>query len=266
MEAKGPEVASAPDAFVKWMTEHRHVDRRTGLVYHYHPRSDAHSVALCRLVAADLVQATPALRHAMADGRIACGINVPFAGRDGRLKTLDLAFGKDSSALPAGIDLDHLATARSLSCLILSCEAKSVMTEHSKSQPRLYDELSSSHQIIHEAGPQALAAGIVVVNIAAEFISPTRQSAGRPVHVTKHKQPHSAARMISHLRGLPIRSGPEGVGFDAFSIIVIECDNVGPAALWTAPPAPQPGDPDHYLTLVARLSDSIEAQLRGSDH
>jgi hypothetical protein len=246
------------------MTAHEHVDRKNGLTYHYHPRSDAHSVALCRFIADDLVRSTPALRDALSTSRVACGINVPFAGRDGRLKTLDLAFGEDSLVLPATLDLDDLVTAKSLSRVILSCEAKSVMTEHSKSQPRVYDELSSSHEIIHQADAKALAAGAVVVNIAGEFVSPTRQFPGQPVSVTQHKQPHAAARMIAHLRGLPTRATGEGVGFDAFAIIVVECDNVGPARLWTDSPAPQPGDPDHYASFVSRLSLALEKRLAGT--
>lgn len=162
---------SAPQRFIEWMTAHEHVDKRSGLAYRYHPRSDAHSVALCRFIADDIVQSTPALRDAMDKSGVVCGINVPFAGRDGGLKTLDLAFGQDSPVLLATIDLDDLVTAKSLSRVILSCEAKSVMTEHSKSQPRVYDELSSSHEIIHQADVNALAAGVVVVNIAGEFVS-----------------------------------------------------------------------------------------------
>jgi hypothetical protein len=246
------------------MTAHEHVDRRSGLTYHYHPRSDAHSVALCRFIADDLVRATPALGRAMAASRVACGINVPFAGRDGRLKTLDLAFGEDSMSLPAIVDMDDIATAKSLSRVILSCEAKSVMTEHSKSQPRVYDELSSSHEIIHQADGMALAVGVVVVNIAGEFVSPTRQLPGQAVSVTRHKQPRAAANVVAHLRGLPIRSITDAVGFDAFAIIVLECDNVGPAMLWTDSPAPQPGDPDHYASFVSRLSLALERRLVGS--
>jgi len=254
---------AAPQRFVQWMTTHEHVDKRQGLTYRYHPRSDAHSVALCELIAQDLIRSTPALQEGIRSGRVACGISVPFAGRDGRLKTLDLAFGEDSRVLPSAIGLNDLATAKSLSRVILSCEAKSAMTEHSKSQPRIYDELSSSHEIIHQADAKALAAGVVVVNIAAEFVSPTRQFPGQPVCVSKHKQPHAAARMISHLRRLPIRSTEGAVGFDAFAIIVVNCDNVGPATLWTDAPAPQPGDSDHYASFVSRLSAALEARLAG---
>jgi hypothetical protein len=262
--AEAPSAGSAPQRFVEWMTAHEHVDRKNGLTYRYHPRSDAHSVALCRFIADDLVRMSPALSHALATSLVACGINVPFAGKDGRLKTLDLAFGEDSLGLPAALDLADLVTAKSLLKVILSCEAKSVMTEHSKSQPRVYDELSSSHEIIHQADATALAAGVVIVNISGEFVSPTRQYPGQPVSVTQHRQPRAAANMIAHLRGLPIRPTAETVGFDAFAIIVVECDNVGPARLWTDSPAPQPGEPDHYASFVSRLSLALEIRLAGT--
>src|SRR3989304_1883931 len=88
--------------------------------------------------------------------------------------------------------------------VLIACEAKTVMTEHGKSQPRVFDELGSSHEIVHQGDRQAIAAGITVVNIASTFVSPLRQKS-KKLHVSQHKQPHAAERMVSHLRGLPIR-------------------------------------------------------------
>jgi hypothetical protein len=133
--------------------------------------------------------------------------------------------------------------------VLIACESKTVMTEHSKSQPRIYDELSSSHEIVHQGDREAIAA----VNIADTFVSPLRQK-GVQLHISQHKQPKAAERMLNHLRGLPIRESTEGVGFDAFASVVIDCDNQKPAKLWKKPPAPQPGDPDEYRTFLARIS------------
>ena len=49
----------APDNFVAWLTAHEHLDPVYGWVYRYHSRSDAHSIALCKLIVADLVDACP---------------------------------------------------------------------------------------------------------------------------------------------------------------------------------------------------------------
>jgi hypothetical protein len=62
------------------------------------------------------------------------------------------------------------------------------MTEHGKSQPRVYDELSSSHEIVHQGRQDAIAAGITVVNVAPRFISPLRQRAVNSPPTSKKSQ------------------------------------------------------------------------------
>jgi hypothetical protein len=138
------------------------------------------------------------------------------------------------------------------------------MTEHSKTKPRIFDELSSSHEIVHQGQPDAIAAGIVVVNIAKTFASPLRQLSGEgPLIITNHKQPEVAESMVRHLRGLKMRDRVGEVGFDAFATIVVDCDNLGPATLHTKPPAPQPGDRDHYDTFLDRISRAYTERFGG---
>jgi len=157
-----------------------------------------------------------------------------------------------------------IARAESFSEVFLSCELKSAMTEHGKSQPRIFDELGSSHEIVHQGRPKAIAAGVAVVNIAKSFVSPTRnQSATGPLKITDHQQPHVAKRMVNHLRGLVIRDKVGDYGFDAYCTIVVECDNQNIARLWTALPAPQAGDRDHYDTFLKRLVDFYEDRFGG---
>lgn len=247
-------VYDAPQKLASWMSQHRHKDKKYNQTYLYHSRSDRHSVELCRFVVADLLNASEALREKAAAGNIAYGVNVPYKAPSGKVKNLDFAIGKPTKPITGGDfrEAELIACVQELASLEISCEAKSTMTEHSKSQPRMYDELSSSHEIIHQGAPSAIATGIAVINIAATFVSPLRQTSDTP-HVTKHKQPMAAGRMIEHLRGLKIRDELGEVGFEAFCTIVLDCDNVSCANLWTDPPAPQPGDPDHYQTYVARV-------------
>lgn len=247
-------VYDAPQKLASWMSQHRHKDRRYNQTYLYHSRSDRHSVELCRLVVADLLNASGSLRDKAAVGKIAYGVNVPYQAPSGKVKNLDFAIGTPKEPITSGDfrEGELIACVQELESLEISCEAKSTMTEHSKSQPRMYDELSSSHEIIHQGAPSAIATGIAVINIAATFVSPLRQTSDTP-YVTKHKQPKAAGRMIEHLRGLKIRDELGGVGFEAFCTIVLDCDNVSCANLWTDPPAPQPGDLDHYQTYVARV-------------
>jgi hypothetical protein len=256
--SKGEDV-QAPERFAAWLTGHEHIDPRFGHVYRYHSRSDAHSVALCQYVMEDLIETCPMLGAEARAGEVAYGINLSFQFPSGKVKNLDLAVGVPvQPVLPVG---GAVARVAQLVDLRLAMEAKSVMTEHGKSQPRVFDELSSSHEIVHHGGQEILAAGITVVNIADRFVSPLRQN-GPDLHWSLHKQPGVTASMVRHLRGLPIRDREGEVGFDAYATIVICCDNQTDASVWTAPPAPQPGERDHYGTFLARLSEAYARRFR----
>jgi hypothetical protein len=245
---------SAPQRFAAWLDKHQHVDRRFGHVYRYHSRSDAHSIALCEEIIVDLLKSCQPLREQAALGLVVYGINYEYRFSSGKRKTLDLAIGTAVDPLPpaGGAAIRQAA----IHDLLISCEAKTVMTEHGKSKPRVYDELSSSHEIVHQGRPEAIATGVTVVNIAKCFVSPLRQKEGNALHVSEHKQPSAAAGMVKHLHALPVRDAVGTVGFDAYASIVIDCENLPkrPVSLCTAPPAPQPGDHDHYDTFVERVS------------
>jgi len=244
----------APARFAQWVSENRYVDPRFGHIYRYHPRSNAHSIALCTEIWRDLMAACPVLRSHAESGRAICAIDVRYRWPStGKVKTLDLAVGPPLE-LSAGTPSPQPVLRAALSDVYLSCEAKSVMTEHGKSKPRVYDELSSSHEIVHQGRQDAIATGITVVNIAPMFVSPLRQNSRKSVRVSHHKQPDAAEAMIRHLRGLPIRDVPGEVGFDAYATVVVDCDNQTDCTLVEAPPAPQPGDSDHYETFLGRIS------------
>lgn len=248
----------APEKFALWMTNNVHVDELGE--YRYHPRSDAHSKQLCLLVLEDLLDACPVLLEQARRRQVVYGINARFTWESvGKTKTLDLALGLPSDEVDEG-GAEPIVRA-SLGDVLFSCEVKSCMTEHGKSKPRLYDELSSSHEIVHQGRADAIATGLAVVNIAEEFVSPLRQRADRPVEVSYHNQPEAAAGMIKHLRGLRLRERIGEVGFEAYSTIVLDCDNRGPATLWTDPPAPQPGEADDYGTFLARASGFYEERF-----
>ena len=238
----------APERFALWLSSNHHKDK-LGYTYNYHPRSDMHSKALAEFVWADLVKTSPVLKRDFETGRVAYRVNYKYTWpKSHKPKTIDLAIVKPSES---GDEV------------LVSCELKAVMTEHLKSQPRVFDELSSSHEIVHAGDPDALALGVTTVNIASTFASPLRQrqSHPAPLNVTTHRQPHAAESMINHLRGLPQRDGTSGVGFDAYCTFVVSCDNRGTAVLWTDPPAPQPGDKDHYDAFIDRIARAYAERI-----
>jgi hypothetical protein len=253
----------APEAFARWLSNHRHTDKKLGHIYLYHSRSDAHSIALCLAILKDILNRCPVLQEQAIRGEVACGINLQHKWKTtNKRKTLDLAIGRPGDDLRGTTALEEaiasstlrIVKVEKLADVLVACEAKSVMTEHKKSQPRVYDELSSSHEIVHQGKQETISTGITVVNISKTFVSPLRQKQGLPIHVTKHDQHRVTQSMVAHLRGLPIRERIGEVGFDAYCTMVIECDNQTCCNLWQDPPAPQPGDRDHYETFLNRIA------------
>ena len=260
---------SAPEKVAAWMATHEQKDKKLPYIYRYHPRSDLHSIVLCQLVILDLLKSCQSLQEQASTGEVAYGINVKHAwATTSKTKALDLAVGIPAESAPPSVVVNQIrkvknkkrksgegafAAQNALARLLIACEAKAVMTEHGKSQPRVFDELSSSHEIVHQGDQETIAAGIVMVNIASNFVSPLRQRDANSLHLSAHDQPVVAARMIQHLRGLRIRDNVGQVGFDAFCTFVVDCDNQAGCTLYTGFPAPQPGDPDHYDTFIERI-------------
>ena len=65
------------------------------------------------------------------------------------------------------------------------------MTAFRKSCPRLYDELNSSHAVIHGAPNRALAVGLAIINVAEDFVSPVGKR-------NRHNQPLDAHLALSN--------------------------------------------------------------------
>lgn len=202
---------------------------------------------------------SPVIRYHALQGSIGYGINTKHSwGVTHKEKALDLAIGIPKAFSEKRIG--EIREAQGFREVLLSCEAKSVMTEHSKAQSRIYDELSSAHEMVHRGNPNAIAVGIALINIADKFVSPLRQVELGVIHVTNHQQPRAASRMINHLRQLPF-NGPTMTGFDAFCSMVIDCDNRSEAHIYAKEPAPQFGDVDHYLTFLGNIAILYERRF-----
>lgn len=204
----------------------------------------------------DILEASESIQHQAATGKLSYGINVGYTSPTGKRKNLDLAIGHANGPIQntlIGSAAYSMQRATSLGHVLFSCEAKSVMTEHKKSQPRVYDELSSSHEIVHGALPNAIATGVTVVNAAKTFVSPLRQTTSTTLHVSEHRQPYVAESMVNHLRGLAIRDEVGQVGFDAYATIMIDCDNRTRCELVTDSPAPGLHERDSYANYLARV-------------
>ncbi len=246
--------------------------------FQYHSRSDHHSKLACWCIAVDLMCTSNLLRQHVAEGKVTVGVNHEMLDfKLNRKKDLDLVIARPAaSSETKSVSLSDIAKKvgvmlndpekrafealppvkkQPVGSVLVALEAKACMTEHGKSEPRLYDELNSSHQTVHGANDAAIACGLAIVNFADSFISPGRQRAGLPVDVTIHRQPGVTESVISKVRQLPRRTAPGSDGFDALGIIIISlCNDGTPVKVHTDPPAPQVGRGDTYEEMITRTA------------
>jgi hypothetical protein len=238
----------------------------------------------------DMLLTSSVLRDQVAAGTVTFGVNHSITNHEnGNKKKLDLVICRPATPDPTKkakkphtfTDLrDHLQIVLSaeeeaaltklpelhetpVGAVLIALEAKATMTAHIKAKPRLYDELSSSHQIVHAASSQALSIALCMVNMAERFISPDMNKQPDPALrtiISEHKQPHWANEVVAKVRSLPRRSGAKGVGFDGVGIIVISGANDGtPWHLVNTPPAPPYGDVCHYDSMLTRMANEYDA-------
>ena len=217
---------SGPDILVRTLSK-PHVRDRNNNAWNYHSRSDHHSKVACWGVVFDLLRSSDLFRRHVSEGRVGFGINhemrdfqhdrkkdidlvicLPASGgRTGRA-LLDLGTHYDVDLSPA--ERDELLGLPALKetpvgNVLVALEAKACMTAHQRALPRLYDELNSSHQTIHGAHDSAIAAGLVIINIAKRFLSPDLNKENRISNPrwSAHPQPKSVMITIDKVKQLP---------------------------------------------------------------
>lgn len=271
-------MVSGAEILVRSLSKPVVVDKHKN-AWNYHSRSDHHSKVACWGIVFDLLRTSNLIRTHVSSGRVTFGINHEMRDfRNDRKKDLDLVISASSSSASSNgrslIDLaDHYqvqltaSEAAELKALpeireapvgnvLVALEAKACMTAHQRALPRLYDELNSSHQTIHGAHDLAVAAGFVMINAAERFLSPDLNKKHRATDPewSTHVQPKSVNIAIDKVRQLPRRSRTGVEGYDALSIVVIDCVNDGTEVrLVSKPPAPQPGDVYHYTSMIDRI-------------
>lgn len=268
-----------PEILVRTLSKTTREDRY-GNQWQYHSRSDHHSKVACWGIVFDLLRSSPLLRRHVEGGVVHFGINHEM--RDfvhDRKKNLDLVLctpsGAGASTSPMTLasmasdyhidltepersELEALPALRRapVGSVLMALEAKACMTAHQRALPRLYDELNSSHLTVHGATDQAIAAGFAMVNISDRYLSPdlNKKNRASDPEWSTHQQPRDARLAVDKIRQLPKRSKTGDTGYDALSIVVVNCPNDGsPVELVAEPPAPQPGDIYHYASMIDRL-------------
>jgi hypothetical protein len=259
-----------------------------GWPWQYHSRSDRHSKVASWGILFDLMQQSALLRSHLTAGKVTFGVNHTMNDWVSyKKKNLDLVICRPAdrvarqkyksfreygaqwrvqltpsqqqvlAALPNPVEAP-------VSAVLTALEAKACMTAHSKALPRFFDELNSSHQIVHGASSQALSIGFAMINASTRFISSDRNKVpGLPTVFTDHPQPRAATVAVETVKKLPRRSGASTVGYDGLGIVVVDMLNDGksPVQLVTAPPAPPIGDSFHYDNMIGRMANEYDARF-----
>jgi hypothetical protein len=238
----------APDKFVQYLSDSL-----------YHPRSDAHSNALCLAILDDLLEHCTPLGDRAARGEIVAKLNHNvIVGHDEW--NIDLAIGP--AAAPSPPPAERKIRMEPPAVVEIAVEAKAVMTEHGKARLNRVRDLRAFHSHAHLYNDKVIAVAVVAVNVAQHFWSPTRA----PDDISRHG-PTVGAKTVTVFRNLPLRNAhTDPPGLEAVAMIVIHHDNLKknphpfpemptptPTSLITAAPAPQPGEPMHYATMITRV-------------
>lgn len=260
-----------------------------GNAWQYHSRSDHHSKVACWGIVFDLLQISPLLRRHVESGAVVFGINHEMKDFvHDRKKNLDLVLctPSGSSATASDISLTSLASQYNIQLsaeeagilaglpelrraavgsVLMALEAKACMTAHQRALPRLYDELNSSHATVHGANDHAIAAGFTMVNIAERYLSPdlNKRNRAKEPEWSSHNQPRDAGLAVQKIRQLPRRSKTGDVGYDALSIVVVDCRNDGsPIKLWSQEPNPPKSDIHDYGSMIERLGNLYATRFK----
>ncbi len=225
----------------------------------YHPRSDAHSNALCLAILDDLLEHCKPIADKASRGEIVAKVNHKvIVGHDEW--TIDLAIGP--AAVPSPPPVGQKIKMQPPAVVEIAFEAKAVMTEHGKAKLNRVRDMRAFYSHAHVYNQKVIAVGVIAVNTAEYFWSPTRA----PDDITKHG-PAVGAKTVSVFKNLPLRnSDADPPGLEAIGVIVVQHDNLKknphpfqempshmPTVLVTAAPAPQPGEPLHYATMITQV-------------
>lgn len=261
-----------------------------GNLWQYHSRSDRHSKVACWAILYDLLHHSQRLAAHAHAGKVVFGINREMRSfRNNRTKDLDLVISRPGPgalkrppatmrdlALRWGLRLtqeqwnalDQLAPLieGNAANVLVALEAKACMTAHIKALPRLFDELTSSYETVHDDTQQAIAVGFAMVNASPTFLSADMNKYDLTQrHPTVNTHPaHAVTRTITKLREIDRRTGPGTKGFDAFGAMVVSMRNDGSeVTVSTDPPAPQPQDVDSYQRMVGRVAQAYDVTFAG---
>jgi hypothetical protein len=217
----------------------------------YHPRSNKHSNALAEAIINDLLNYCPKIKSKAAAGQIVYDLNFTIISGTADWN-IDLVVGSAPPDTPPPIHPIGIIRTRPV-LVQIAIELKTVMTEHRKAVKNRKRDFDAHHAHVHQYNQNAIAGGVIVLNVSEKFRSPLRQED------TVHHDPQKLVNhCINEMRSVSSSGGIVGSpGLDAKAVIVIDLDNITirETSYLTTKPAPTVGDPVHYDSFIQTVCD-----------
>lgn len=246
------------ERIVDWLNESREWKYPKDVPYH--PRSDSHGGAQSRYFVDDLLHESSNIQEAANRGEIVYQEDYDVGDPRGLGWNVDLVIGPPSGNVQKTVN-EGMARGPP-SDIWLAADAKSIMTEHQKARRNRQRDINSFADIMHNHSERAIVCGILLLNLAEQFDSPTRD----PDDITDHPNIERIVGEIVDLFDSIDRSeGEISRNLDGAGLVVVDHTNlsedVGQTQLITEEPAPQPGERVHYRTFVQQTADLVETRF-----
>lgn len=225
---------SAPDRFVEW------INANIG----FNPRAGKYSDALAQFVVDELRGESKLLDARLTSGAVSAEVNADVETLSATRNVDMVLWGARGSGPGRPVHL--------------GLENKLILAAHGKARKNRLGDIVAFSNHIHNSSKAAIAAGLIGINLSAEYANPDPFAEGtaRPTF----RMEKVVADTVQIFAQMPQRETADEP-YDrpeAFSVFVIRYDGKSSATLITEPPAPQPGSPLHYRRLIERLAREYE--------
>lgn len=223
----------------------------------YHPRSNKHGEVQCEYLVEDLMYESEAIDEAANAGELVYQSDFDVGNPRGLGWNVDLVLGPPSGEVDVPVD-GGIAQADP-STVWFAADAKAIITEHQKARRNRQRDINSFADILHSHYADAITAGVLLVNSAKRFDSPTRDADD----ITEHPEDidRIVAEIIDLFDSINKSGGELSPNLDGAACIVVEHTNlpmeIDKTRLVTEHPAPAPVRDVHYRTFVESMADMI---------
>lgn len=218
----------APEAYVRWMSEH----------IGFNPRAQQNSNALSDFVVNDLMMSCPEMGAAIRSETLVPKKNSQVK-TSSAVRTVDLVIF-EKAKLP-------------LISVSVSIENKAIMAAHGKARKNRYGDVIAYSNHMHNHRQDCIAGAIVVINVSPTYENPDQFAKGlkRP----KFDMEKVVRDTIGIFASIPTRneSADPRDRPEALAVIVVDYDGTSPAKLVREPPAPQVNEAIYYECFIARI-------------